>query len=145
MAQSRCLVTDSGLIKFDGHLNAFCTAKFEEIYDHAPAFMFDGFENKTPAAANRYLSNICTKMFDRTLFNIQSYNALSTEEKNRIKACLSVGSNTSWQVYNSTCNFVKPLDPRALEIFNAIEEDLSSGDALGIMQIFGKSQGLLMG
>lgn len=138
LAQSRCLVTDSGLIKFDGHLKAFCTAKFEEIYDHAPAFMFDGFENKTPAAANRYLSNICTKMFDRTLFNIQSYNALSTEEKNRIKACLSVGSNTSWQVYNSTCNFVKPLDPRALEIFNAIEEDLSSGDALGIMQIFGK-------
>lgn len=138
LVQARCLVTESGLTQYQGRLNSLCTAKFEEIFDHALTFMFDGFENKSPAAARRYLSNICIKMFDRTLLNIQSYNALSTDEKNRIKACLSVGSATSWQVYNNTCNFVKPVDMRALEIFNAVDEALYNNDALGIMQIFGK-------
>lgn len=138
LAQARNCITDIGLVQYQGRLNDLCTSKFEELYNCALPFMFDGFENKTQTAARRYLSDICIKMFDKTLINIQSYNALPTDEKNRIKACLTVGNATSWQVYSSTCSFIKPIEPQVLEVFNSIEETLSSGEALSLMQVFGE-------
>lgn len=138
LVQARNIVTEEGLVQYQGRLNNLCTAKFEEVYDHALPFMFDGFENKTQTAARRYLSNICIKMFNRTLMNIQNYNALCVDEKNRIKSCLTVGSATSWQVYNNNCHFTKPMEPHVLEIFDSIEDSLDNGETLKPMQIFGK-------
>lgn len=138
LVQSRACIGDDGLVQYQGRLNNLCTARFEEVYSRAMPFMFDGFENKIQTAAKRYLTNICVKLFDKTLMNIQSYNALSTDEKNRIKGCLTVGSETSWQVYNNACAFTKPANLQALEIFDLIEEALSGGDAFSVMQIFGK-------
>lgn len=138
LVQSRSIITENGLTRYQGRLNALCSSKFEEIYDHAMPFMFDGFENKTPTAARRYLSNICVKLFDRTLMNVQSYNALSTDEKNRIKACLSIGSETSWQVFTETCSFIKPTNVHAAVVFDAMEEALAVDEALSIIQILGK-------
>ena len=132
------VLTEEGLIRYQGRLNNLCTSRFEEIYSRALPFMFDGFESKTPTAARRYLSNICIKLFDRTLMNVQSYNALSTDEKNRIKACLSVGSTTSWQVFTNTCNFSRPLNPVASPVFEALENELESGEVKGILQIIGR-------
>ena len=138
LVQDRCYISDDGLTQYQGRLNALCSAKFDEVYSHALPFMFDGFENKTQTAARRYLANICIKMFDKTLTNIQSYNALSTDEKNRIKSCLTVGSATSWQVYNTSCTFAKPVNAQALEIFDLVEEALANGESQGIMKIFAK-------
>ena len=135
LVQNRTVFTEDGLIHYQGRLNNLCTSRFEKVYRHALPFMFDGFENKTPAAARRYLSNICVKLFDRTLMNVQSYNALSTDEKNRIKACLSVGSTTSWQVFTNTCSFSRPLNPVVSPVFEALEKELESGEAKGILQL----------
>lgn len=137
LVQNRTLISESGAIQYQGRLNGLCTSKFEEVYVEAPAFMFDGFENKSPAAARRYLANICIKMFDRTLMNIQSYNALSTEEKNRVKATLAVGITTSWQVFNNNCSFIKPQNAQLLRIFNCVENALLEDESQSVMQLFG--------
>lgn len=138
LVQERSCIDDEGLAQYQGRLNNLCTLRFEEVYTRALPFMFDGFANKTQTAARRYLSNICIKMFDRTLTNIQSYNALSTDEKNRIKSCLTVGSVSSWKVYSNTCSFMKPANALALEIYDLIEESLSDGEAKSLLQIFGQ-------
>ena len=138
LVQDRSVFTEDGLIHYQGRLNNLCSSRFEEIHSQALPFMFDGFESKTSTAARRYLSNICIKLFDRTLMNVQSYNALSTDEKNRIKACLSVGSTTSWQVFTNTCSFCRPLNPVALPVFEALENELESGEAKGILQLMGR-------
>ncbi|MBU9728868.1 hypothetical protein [Diplocloster modestus] len=138
LVRDRLFIVDEGLRQYQMRLSPLCTSKFEEIYYQAPAFMFDGFENKSPVAARRYLANICTKMFDRTLMNIQSYNALSTDEKNRIKACLAVNGTTSWQVFDNTCTFIKPNNTQMLHIFNLVEETLKDDEALSVTQLFGR-------
>jgi len=139
LVQDRQIISDDELIPYQGRLNHLCTERFGAIFTKAVPFMFDGFENKTPTAARRYLANICTKMYDRTLLNIQSYNALTSDEKNRVKATLAVGVNTSWQVYNNSCMFVKPVNALALEIFNELEGNLKNAtEALALMQLFGR-------
>lgn len=138
LVQTRSIITENGLAQYQGRLNNLCSARFDEIYPQALPFMFDGFESKTPTAARRYLSNICIKLFDRTLMNVQSYNALSTDEKNRIKACLSVGVATSWQVFTNSCSFTKPLHPVVSAVFDALENDLESGDVKSILQLIGR-------
>ena len=137
LVQCRNCITEEGLTQYQGRLNNICTEKFERIFDHVMPFMFDGFESKKIAAARRYLSNICIKLFDRSLLNVQSYNALSVDEKNRIRSCLAVGNDTSWQVFTSRCSLVKPKNPCALQIFNMVETRLDDGENLSLMEIFG--------
>ena len=137
LVQERNIITESGLVHYQGRLNALCSAKFEELYSRALPFMFDGFENKTPTAARRYLANICIKMADRSLTNIQSYNALSTDEKNRIKACLTTGVATSWQGYTNDCRFVPPINDVALEIFKELDAAIDN-NTRSVLQLFSK-------
>ena len=137
LVQNRNCITDEGLIQYQGRLNNLCTERFEKIFDHVMPFMFDGFESKKQAAARRYHSNICIKLFDRTLLNIQSYNALSTDEKNRIKSCLLVGNATSWQVYSGNCRLTKSENACALKIFDLTEDKLEKGENFSVMQVFG--------
>ncbi len=138
LVQERCIIAEDGLIQYQGRLNNLCSARFEELYKQVMPFMFDGFESKIPTAARRYLSNICIKLFDRTLMNVQSYNALSTDEKNRIKACLAIGTATSWQVFTNKCEFSRPLHVVAATVFDEIENELSSGEARSSIQLLGK-------
>ncbi len=137
LLQKRMLITATGLVQYTVRLNALCTQRFEELYAKIPPFMFDGFENKSPTAARRYLSNICTKMLDRTLMNVQSYNALSTDEKNRVKATLAVGSPTSWQVFNNQCAFIRPMNPSLKEIFDVVDSRLNDEAPITFHQLFG--------
>ena len=137
LVQNRNCISEEGLIQYQGRLNNLCTRRFEKVFDHAMSFMFDGFESKKPAAARRYLSTICIKLFDRSLLNIQSYNALSTDEKNRIKSCLMVGNSTSWQVFCGSCSLTKPKDACALSVFDLVENKLDEGENLSFIQIFG--------
>lgn len=139
LVQKRDMVTNTGLGQYQGRLNALCSGRFNSVFTRPAPFMFDGFENKTPAAARRYLANICTKMFDRTLMNVHSYNALTSDEKNRVKAVLAVGPTTSWQVYNNSCSFIKPLNPVLAEIFNDIDQTVEqSKDPISVLQLLGK-------
>lgn len=139
LVQKRDIVTNADLGQYQGRLNALCSGRFDSVFIRPAPFMFDGFENKTPAAARRYLANICTKMFDRTLMNVQSYNALTSDEKNRVKAALAVGPTTSWQVYNNSCTFIKPLNPVLAEVFNDIDQTVEqSTDPINVLQLLGK-------
>lgn len=138
LVQERSVILEGGISQYQGRLNNLCTEKFEEVYSQIIPFMFDGFENKTPTAARRYLSNICTKLFDRTLMNVQSYNALSIDEKNRIKACLAIGVTTSWQVFTNNCSFSKPLNSSTATVFDAMEVGLANGEPQSILQLLGK-------
>ena len=138
LVQERSVILEGGISQYQGRLNNLCTKKFEEVFSQIIPFMFDGFESKTPTAARRYLSNICTKLFDRTLINVQSYNALSTDEKNRIKACLAVGVTTSWQVFTNSCSFSKPLNSSVAAVFDAMEVGLGSGEPQSILHLLGR-------
>lgn len=137
LAQSRLMVGEFGAQQYQGRITALCTEKFNQIYSLAIPFVFDGFEVKTPAAARRYLSNICIKLFDRSMLSAMGYNALSTDEKNRVKATLAVGKPNSWQVFDGNCQLVKPGNERVKTIFDAIERKLSTEEAEPILKVFG--------
>lgn len=132
------MLTVSGVEVYSGRLSDLCTQKFEALYKQAPAFAFDGFQNKITAQAKKYLANICTKMFDRTLMNIQSYQALTSDEKNRIRACLSTRTETSWKVFDDDCNLIEPLEPTIRIICEEVEEQLREGEIKSIFSVMGK-------
>ena len=119
-------ITSAGIIAYEGRLNGLCSARFNELYSSAPPFTFDGFQNKTTAQAKKYLANICIKLFDRTLMNIQSYQALTQDEKNRVKSCLSTDVATSWQVFDSNCCLRNPANPLINQICETIGTTLNS-------------------
>ncbi len=138
LVQSRKIINEKGLQIYQGRINALCSQVFETLYTDTPPFMFDGFEKKTQAAARRYLADICMKISDRTLLNVQNYNAIPTEEKNRIRATLATGSETSWKVYSDNCTLIKPMNMAASKVFDVVEASLSADESLSIMQVFGQ-------
>lgn len=139
LVQNRSMIANTGLMQYQGRLNALCTGRFESVFTCPVPFAFDGFENKTPTIARRYLTNICIKMFDKTLMNVQSYHALTSDEKNRVKAVLSVGPATSWQVYNNSCSLAKPQNAVLLTILNDIDQAIEDSDELqSVMKLFAK-------
>lgn len=135
LVSGRVIVGEHGLQEYTCRLNALCTNKFNELFTKTPPFLFDGFQNKTTAQAKKYLSNICIKLFDRTLMNVLSYQALTPDEKNRIKACLSINVPTSWQVFGNDCVLLVPKQPIIREIYDALicEIDEKSPKAIGTL------------
>lgn len=128
-------ITSAGITTYEGRLNGLCSARFNEIYTSAPPFTFDGFQNKTTAQAKKYLSNICIKLFDRTLMNIQSYQALTQDEKNRVRSCLSTNVVTSWQVFDSNCQLRNPANPLINRICETIGTTLKSESATNLFAV----------
>ena len=102
LVSNRQLLTSQGIANYQTRINILCTDKFNQLFSLAPPFAFDGFENKTITSAKKALANICIKLFDRSLMNIQSYQALTQAEINRIKSCISVGPKTSWELFDNT-------------------------------------------
>ena len=51
---------------------------------------------------------------------------------------LAIGTATSWQVFTNTCDFSRPLHVVVATVFDEIENELSSGEARGIIQLLGK-------
>ncbi len=145
LVAERKMIDGNGLHIYSSRLNALCSAKFEELYHSAPPFMFDGFEKKTTVQAKRYLTNICIKLFDRTLMNVQSYQALTQDEKNRVKSSLSTNTATSWQVFDDACNLVEPQNKQILTIYNEVSELISYDTALSFKSLFGKYMDLPYG
>jgi len=135
---TRQMIGESGLETFSGRINALCTKRFDRIFPSAPPFAFDGFEKKTSVQAKKYLSNICTKLFDSTLMNLQSYQALTQDEKNRVKAVLSVGAKTSWQVFDENCNLLLSEVPQIKAIYEAVDSALPSDKPVNFWHLFGK-------
>lgn len=135
LVSERVMIGEDGLQEYSCRLNALCTNKFNELFTKTPPFLFDGFQNKTTAQAKKYLSNICIKLFDRTLMNVLSYQALTPDEKNRIKACLSINVPTSWQVFSSDCVLLVPKQPIIREIYDTLvdEIDEKSPKTIGIL------------
>lgn len=134
----RLLITGAGITKYEGRLNALCSARFNELYTKTLAFLFDGFQNKITTQAKKYLSNICIKLYDKTLMNIQSYQALTQDEKNRIKACLSVGVKTSWEVFGQDCILTLPQNTLVRDIYDAVEGKISVEQPQSIMSLMGE-------
>ena len=88
--------------------------------------------------AKKTFATICIKLFDQTLMNIQSYQALSTADKNRIQTCISVGPKFSWQVFNENCQLVVPQNDLLRRIFNEVEQSIFDDGSYTVKQLFGK-------
>jgi len=138
MVMRRQIINASGVENYSGRLSDLCTARFGELYRLAPPFAFDGFQNKITTQPKKYLANICIKMFDRTLMNIQSYQALTSEEKNRIKACLSTKTETSWKVFDDNCSLIEPQEMMIRTIYDEVESELKEGQMKSVFSVMGK-------
>lgn len=137
MMADRLEIRSDGIQKYEGRLNALCSARFNNLYTKTPPFLFDGFQNKTTTQAKKYLSNICIKLYDKTLMNIQSYQALTQDEKNRVKACLSVGPRTSWEVFDQDCVLGLPKNILIHELFDIIEGKISTEQPQSVIALMG--------
>ena len=138
LANKRQMLSEKGVITYVERRNQLCSAKFESLYTKAPPFAFDGFEKKSSSQAKKYLSNICRKLFDKTMMNVQGYQALTQEEKNRVKACLSTGIRTSWQVFNNLCNLIEPQNALMKEVYDDLSARLSFDQSTPFYTLFGK-------
>ena len=138
LVAQRVMIDGDGLHTYSVRLNVLCSEKFNDVFPSAPPFMFDGFEKKTTVQAKKYLTNICIKLFDRTLMNVQSYQALTQDEKNRVKATLSTKSATSWQVFDDSCCLIAPQNKLLKNIYDEVEASLSFDEAIPVQRLFGK-------
>ncbi len=135
LVQQRMMISDEGVVQFEGRLNTICSQRFEELYPDIPPFMFDGFEKKNPTTAKKYLTNICSRLFDRTLMNVQNYNALLPDEKNRIKSSILIGTSTSWEVYSDSCVLGEPLNSKISKVYKGIKKMLECDDQMNFYQL----------
>lgn len=138
MVIERKRISSSGLITYSGRLNTLCTERFSKVYKTPVPFVFDGFENKKSAQAKKTLINLCVKLFDHSLMNVQSYQALSTADKNRVKSCLSTGVNYSWQVFNESCQLVLPQNELMKSIYREVDAAIPEEDSISVNKLFGK-------
>lgn len=138
LVAKRELIDASGIRTYNTRLNALCSEKFNAVFSSTPPFMFDGFEKRTTVQAKKYLANICIKLFDRTLMNVQSYQALTQDEKNRVRATLATKSSTSWQVFDDSCSLIEPQNALLKKIYDEVEASLSFDEAHSIQKLFGK-------
>lgn len=135
LIRQREFISDQGIRTYEKRITALCSDCFNEIYTMAPPFAFDGLQNKGTAQAKKYITNICIKLFDRTLMNIQSYQALTQDEKNRVKSCLAVDVSTSWQVFDSRCTLVKPKNELISSIYDELESELKTDEPKSVFQL----------
>lgn len=140
LLSNRVLIDECGLQTYSGRQNNLGSECFNTIYHAVPPFMFDGFEKKTTAQAKRYLTNICIKLFDRTLMNVQSYHALTQDEKNRIRSTLSTKVATSWRVFDDSCRLVEPQNENLRIIYDEIFDTLHDDTPVSFNTLFGKYQ-----
>ncbi len=138
MVIERKRISSGGLITYNGRLNALCTERFSRVYKSPVPFVFDGFENKKSAQAKKTLMNLCVKIYDNSLMNVQSYQALSTADKNRVKSCLSTGVKYSWQVFNESCQLVLPQNELIKSIYREADEAIPEEDSISVNRLFGK-------
>lgn len=138
MVIERKRISSGGLITYSGRLNALCTERFSKVYKSPVPFVFDGFENKKSTQAKKTLINLCVKIYDNSLMNIQSYQALSTADKNRVKSCLSTGVKYSWQVFNESCQLVFPQNELMKGIYREADEAIPEEDSISVNRLFGK-------
>ena len=138
LIRQRQIIESNGLTTYEGRIGALCSDRFEKIFTSPPPFAFDGFQNKVTTQAKKSLSNICIKLFDKTLMNVQSYQALTQDEKNRVKSSMSVGVQTSWQVFDNSCSLDKPTNIIISRIYDEVESSLNNAEARAIMTIMNK-------
>lgn len=138
MLSKKNKIDENGISVYDCRINALCSARLKDLYTMAPPFVFDGFQNKTVTQARKSLATICVKLFDRTLMNIQSYQALTQDEKNRVRSCLSVGVNSSWQVFDNKCNLVEPKDSTIRKIYNEVGKAITIEDPVPVLSLMAK-------
>lgn len=135
LVTKREMITLDGVCSYEGRVNTLCSTTFNRIYTQAPSFAFDGFEKKSTVQANKYLTNICIKLYDSTLMNLQSYQALTQDEKNRVKSVLSTGVSTSWQVFDPQCQLVIPQNGLMRSIYDEIDSQLSFDEPISIWSL----------
>lgn len=138
LIRQRRMIGSSGLLTYEGRINALCSNRFEQIFTSPPPFAFDGFQNKVTTQAKKSHSNICVKLFDRTLMNVQSYQALTQDEKNRVRASMAMGIKTSWQIFDSNCTLDKPKNTIISRIYDEVLSALSDVEPRSIMSVMNK-------
>ena len=138
MVMGRKRISPEGLVSYNQRLNALCSERFSKVYKTPVPFTFDGFESSKAGQAKKTLINLCIKMFDHSLMNVQSYQALSIADKNRVKSCLATGSKFSWQVFNESCNLVLPQNELMKKIYMEAEALIPEEDSVSVSKLFGK-------
>lgn len=138
MVMERKRISPEGLVSYNLRLNALCSERFSKVYKMPVPFTFDGFEGSKAGQAKKTLINLCIKMFDHSLMNVQSYQALSTADKNRVKSCLATGSKFSWQVFNESCNLVLPQNDLMKKIYTEADALIPEEGSISINKLFGK-------
>ncbi len=138
LIRRRQMIGSAGLQTYEGRVSSLCSNRFEQIFTSPPPFAFDGFQNKVTTQARKSHANICIKLFDRTLMNVQSYQALTQDEKNRVRATLSIGIKTSWQIFDSNCTLDKPKNNVMCQIYDEVLSELSDVESRSVMSIMNK-------
>ncbi len=138
LALRRQIITEEGLITFEGRITSLCTTIFKNVYSKVSSFVFDGFDSNKPVQARKSFITVCVKLFDKTLMNIQSYQALSTQDKNRIKSCFATGMPNSWQVFNDQCELIVPQNEAIKRIFDEIDNSIPDEESISVSKLFGK-------
>lgn len=124
----RVMIEEDGAVSYSVRLNALCTQKFEQLYTEAVPFVFDGFENKSKVQAKITLTTICCYLYNRTLMNVQVYNALPVKDKNRITSSLATKSPYSWKVFDQNCQLIDPQNPLICKMVQDVIRALDDGE-----------------
>ena len=121
------MIESDGKASYSVRLNALCTQRFSGLFTKAVPFVFDGFENKSKIQAKTTLTAICCHLYNRTLMNVQVYNALPMRDKNRIASSLATKSPHSWKIFDNDCQLVAPQNPLIHEIIQKVVQTLEDG------------------
>lgn len=138
LVRERKKVSNQGITVYEGRLNLLCTERFSSVYTMAVPFVFDGFENAKSTQARKTFITLCIKMFDHTLMNIQSYQALNTADKNRVQSCIAVGTSYSWQIFNNSCQLILPQNELIKQIYCDVDASIPEEESFSVFRLLGK-------
>lgn len=136
LINARNFVTEKGIVKSNDRVRNMCLIRFNDVYNNAVPFMFDGFERKVTPQAKKNLYELCTKMYDGSMTNTQMYQSFAPALKNRIQAVLLTNVPTSWQVLNSQYRLCEPQNNIVKKLYNDVIGKITIGEAVGIGALF---------
>lgn len=136
LINARNFVTEKGIVKSNDRVRNICLIRFNDVYNNAVPFLFDGFERKVTPQAKKNLYEVCIKMYDGSMTNAQMYQSFAPAFKNRIQAVLLTNVPTSWQVLDSRYRLCEPQNSVVKKLYNDVKGKISVDEAVGIGALF---------
>ena len=138
LKKKREQISVNGPIQWKKRLPIALTEVFESVYPEAISFNFDGLltsaNNFTGNGAKYYCQIL--KMLLSNKVNLETIRDYPRDVRNRIEALFMVDNASSWKCLNKNCVLVTPMNEKARNIYDIVNEKLEKEEQYNCEMFF---------